>query len=148
MPKQKTPKLCGILSTALVEFTLLLIYSRNSTCYNFHPQSIPCLQTYSLGFFLKQCDLKGCLSIDEQWMRTVCGSKTFNKFQTFERRQHFSSQTASYKILKEISSYSQCSRVSLSEFKFTDYHIALQNLAYLQMQDSLVSNHHIYRPVY
>ena len=35
--------------------------------------------------------------------------------------------------------------VSFSELKFTDYHIALQNLAYLQVQDFLVSNHHIYR---
>ena len=80
----------AFLLVTLVDSTPFLIYSRNSTCYNFHPQSIPCLQTYSLGFFLKQCDLKGCLSIDEQWMRTVCGSKTFNKFQTFERSQHFS----------------------------------------------------------
>ena len=29
--------------------------------------------------------------------------------------------------------------VSLSEIKFTDYHIALQNLAYLQIQDSIVN---------
>ena len=43
-------------------------------------------------------------------MRTVCGSKTFNKFQTFERNQHFPlylrEETASYKVLKEINSYS------------------------------------------
>ena len=39
-------------------------------------------------------------------MRTVCGRKTFNKFQTFERCQHFSpyhkKKSASYKVLKEI----------------------------------------------
>ena len=39
-------------------------------------------------------------------MRTVCGSKTFNKFQTFEGKKHFSpifeKKSASYKILKEI----------------------------------------------
>ena len=80
----------AFLLVTLVDSTPFLIYSRNSTCYNFHPQSIPCLPTYSLGFFLKQCDLEGCLGIDEQWMRTLCGSKTFNKFQTFERSQHFS----------------------------------------------------------
>ena len=38
--------------------------------------------------------------------------------------------------------------VSLSEIKFTDYHIALQNLAYLHMQDSIVNNHHIHRSLY
>ena len=40
-------------------------------------------------------------------MRTVCGSKTFNKFQTFERSLHFSfisqrKRQRTYKILKEI----------------------------------------------
>ena len=35
-----------------------------------------------------------------------------------------------------------------SGFKFTDYHIALQNLAYLQIKVSLVNNYHIYRPMY
>ena len=49
----------------LVDSTPFLIYSRNSTRYNFHPQLIPCLQTYFWGFFLKQCDLEGCLGIDE-----------------------------------------------------------------------------------
>ena len=38
-------------------------------------------------------------------MRTVCGSKAFNKFQTFEGSQYFSpdlrSKTAYYKISKE-----------------------------------------------
>ena len=43
----------AFLLVTLVDSTPFLIYSRNSTCYNFHPQSIPCLQTYSLGFFLK-----------------------------------------------------------------------------------------------
>ena len=35
----------------LVDSTSFLIYSKNSAFYNFHPQSIPCLQIYSLGFF-------------------------------------------------------------------------------------------------
>ena len=43
----------AFLLVTLVDSTPFLIYSRNSTCYNFHPKSIPCLQTYSLGFFLK-----------------------------------------------------------------------------------------------
>ena len=43
----------AFLLVTLVDSTPFLIYSRNSTCYNFHPQSIPCLPTYSLGFFLK-----------------------------------------------------------------------------------------------
>ena len=71
----------AFLLVTLVDSTPFLIYSRNSTCYNLHPQLIPCLQTYSL---------EGWLSIEEQWMSTVCGSKNFNKFQTFERSQHFS----------------------------------------------------------
>ena len=71
----------AFLLVTLVDSTPFLIYSRNSTCYNLHPQLIPCLQTYSL---------EGWLSIEEQWMSTVCGCKTFNKFQTFERSQHFS----------------------------------------------------------
>ena len=71
----------AFLLVTLVDSTPFLIYSRNSTCYNLHPQLIPCLQTYSL---------EGWLSIEEQWMSTVCGSKTFKKFQTFERSQHFS----------------------------------------------------------
>ena len=71
----------AFLLVTLVDSTPFLTYSRNSTCYNLHPQLIPCLQTYSL---------EGWLSIEEQWMSTVCGSKTFNKFQTFERSQHFS----------------------------------------------------------
>ena len=58
-------------------------------------------------------------------------------------------KTASYKILKEIRA-AIASVVGLihPEFKFTDYHIALQNLAYLQTQDSLVKHHHIYRSMY
>ena len=43
----------AFLLVTLVDSTPFLIYSRNSTCYNFHPQSVPCLQTYSLGSFLK-----------------------------------------------------------------------------------------------
>ena len=37
----------------LADSVPFLIHLRNYTCFNFHPQSIPCLQTYSLGFFLK-----------------------------------------------------------------------------------------------
>ena len=58
-------------------------------------------------------------------------------------------ETASYKILKEIRA-AIASVVGLihPEFKFTDYHLALQNLAYLQIQDSLVKHHHVYRSMY
>ena len=62
----------------LVDSTPFLIYSRSSICCNFHPQSISYLQTYSLGFFLKQCDLEGCLGIEEQWMRTVAAKLLTN----------------------------------------------------------------------
>ena len=41
----------AFLLITLVDSTPFIIYSRNSTCYNFHSQSVPCLQTYSLGFF-------------------------------------------------------------------------------------------------
>ena len=88
--KVMASKLLMFLLITFIDSTPFLICSRNSTCHNFHPQSVPCLQTYSLGFFLKQYDLEGCFGIDEQWMRTVCGSKTFNKLQTFETSQHFS----------------------------------------------------------
>ena len=37
----------------LVDSVPFLIHLRNYTCFNFHLQSIPCLQTYSLVFFLK-----------------------------------------------------------------------------------------------
>ena len=37
----------------LADSVPFLIHLRNYTCFNFHPQSVPCLQTYSLGFFLK-----------------------------------------------------------------------------------------------
>ena len=57
-------------------------------------------------------------------------------------------KTASSKILMEISSYSWCSKVTLCECKFTGYRSALQNLAYLQIQDFLVNNHHTYRSMY
>ena len=86
-------------------------------------------------------------------MRTVCGSKTLNKFQTLKIVSTFllilEKKTASYKILKEIRA-AIASVVGLihPEFKFTDYHIALQNLAYLQIQDSLVKHHHVYRSMY
>ena len=43
----------AFLLVILVDSTPFLIYSRNSTCYSIHQESIPCLQTYSLGFFLK-----------------------------------------------------------------------------------------------
>ena len=46
----------AFLLVTLVDSTPFLIYSRNSTCYNLHPQLIPCLQTYSL---------EGWLSIEE-----------------------------------------------------------------------------------
>ena len=49
-------------------------------------------------------------------------------------------KTASYKILNEIRA-ATASVVGL-------VYLVLQNLAYLQIQDSLVNNHHIYRSMY
>ena len=96
----------AFLFITLVDYTLFLIYSRNSTCYNFYPQSVPCLQTYSLGFILKQCDLEGCLGIDKSWIRTAKAAKVLTNFKHLKGVSTFllilEKTTASHKTLREI----------------------------------------------